>query len=50
VLSDGPDRVFPVDIDAKKSVGALKKAIKEEMKPAFDDIPVNRLDLWKVSQ
>jgi hypothetical protein len=50
VLSDDPDRVFSVDIDPKKSVDALKKAIKKEMKPAFDHIPANGLDLWKVSE
>jgi hypothetical protein len=50
VVSDDPDRVFPVKIAAEESVGALKKAIKEEMKPAFDHIPANCLDLWKVSE
>jgi hypothetical protein len=50
VLSDDLDCVFPVDIDREKSVGALKKAIKEEKKPAFDHIPADRLGLWKVSK
>jgi hypothetical protein len=50
VLSDGPDRVFPVEIDQEKSVGALKDAIKDKKRPAFDDMPADRLDLWKVSK
>ena len=32
VFADDPDRVFPVDIDPGKSVGALKDAIKEKKK------------------
>ncbi len=50
VLSDHPDRVFPVKIAPEESVGALRKAIKEEKRPVFDDIPADRLDLWKVSK
>jgi hypothetical protein len=50
VLSDDLDCVFPVKIAPDESVGALKKAIKEEKKPAFDHIPADRLGLWKVSK
>jgi hypothetical protein len=50
VLSDDLDRMFPVKIAPEESVGALKKAIKEEKRPAFDDMPADRLDLWKVSK
>jgi hypothetical protein len=50
VLSDDPDRVFPVDFDARKSVGALKDEIKKKKSPIFDDMPADRLDLWKVSE
>jgi hypothetical protein len=39
--------LFPVEIDREKSVGALKKAIKEEKRPIFDHIPADHLDLWK---
>ena len=39
VLGETPQNTFPVEIDAAKSVGSLKKSIKEEKKPAFDDIP-----------
>ena len=34
---------------ANESVGSLKKAIKEEKKPAFDRVPADTLILWKVS-
>jgi hypothetical protein len=44
-----PTRIFPVEIDRDKNVGALKKAIKEEKKPAFDDITADSLDVWNVS-
>ena len=50
VLSDRPESVFPVKIAPEESVGALKKAIKEEKRPAFDHIPTDRLDLWKASE
>ena len=46
VFADDPDRVFPVDIDPGKSVGALKEAIKEENP---DLGPARTLDLWKAS-
>jgi hypothetical protein len=49
VLFEGADRVFPVEIAGERSVGALKKAIKEEKKPDFDRIPADKLTLWKVS-
>ena len=49
VLGETPQNTFPVEIDAAKSVGSLKKSIKEEKKPAFDDIVANTLTLWRVS-
>ena len=49
VLGDAPRRVFPVKIASSETVGYLKEAIKEKMKPVFDDITANSLDLWKVS-
>ena len=49
VLGDDSTRIFPVEIDRDLNVGELKKAIKEEMKPAFDNITANSLDVWKVS-
>jgi len=43
VLGDDPQRVFPVEIAKAKTVGALKKAIKED--PSNE---AKYLDLWKV--
>jgi hypothetical protein len=49
VLGEDSTRIFPVKIDRDENVGALKKAIKQEMKPAFDPITANSLDVWNVS-
>jgi hypothetical protein len=49
VLGEDSTRIFPVEIDGAKNVGALKKAIKEEMKPTFDHITADSLDVWNVS-
>ena len=49
VLNDDPNRIFLVKIANTKSVGALKKAIKEEKRPLFDNIPADSLVLWDVS-
>jgi hypothetical protein len=50
VLGDNDrSRVFPVEIANNKTIGALKDAIKEKKKPAFDHVPADTLDLWKVS-
>ena len=49
VLGEDSTRVFPVEIDRGENVGGLKKAIKEEMKPAFDNITANSLEVWNVS-
>jgi hypothetical protein len=37
VLEEDSTRIFPVEVDRNKNVGALKKAIKEKF-PAFDHI------------
>jgi hypothetical protein len=42
------ETTFPVEIAGKKTVGALRKAIKVEKQPAFDYIPTDTLALWKV--
>jgi hypothetical protein len=39
---------FPVDIDARKTVGDLKNAIKKVKVHAFAEIDAGTLDLWKV--
>ena len=49
VLGEDTTRIFPVEIDRDKNVGGLKKAIKEEKKPAFDNITADSLNVWKVS-
>ena len=49
VLGDDPRRVFPLKIVCSETVGYLKKVIKDEKKPVFDDITADSLDLWKVS-
>jgi Crinkler effector protein N-terminal domain len=40
---------FPVHIDKGQFVGDLKKVIKAEKAPEFDNFPADRLKLWKVS-
>jgi hypothetical protein len=49
VLGEDSTRIFPVEIDHDENVGGLKKAIKEEMKPTFDHITANSLNVWSVS-
>ncbi|RGB24980.1 hypothetical protein C1646_821281 [Rhizophagus diaphanus] len=39
---------FPVHIDKGQFVGDLKKAIKAEKAPEFDNFPADKLRLWKV--
>ena len=48
VLGEKADRVFTVEIADTKNVSALKDAIKEKKRPAFDHIPADVLDLWQV--
>ncbi|KAF9577198.1 hypothetical protein BGW38_007752 [Lunasporangiospora selenospora] len=40
---------FSVEIEPTKTVDALKKLIKAEKSPEFDDIAANNLILWRVS-
>ncbi|KIM72338.1 hypothetical protein PILCRDRAFT_742219 [Piloderma croceum F 1598] len=49
VLGHDASHVFPIEIAESKTVGALRKAIKDEKRPAFDHIPTDTLLLWKVS-
>ena len=49
VLGEDSTSIFPVEIDRGKNVGSLKKAIREEKKPAFDHITANSLNVWNVS-
>jgi hypothetical protein len=41
-------KCFPVDINKNQLVGHLKKVIKAEKAPEFDNFPANKLRLWKV--
>ena len=49
VQGDDPRHVFPLEIAETKTVGALKEAIKEKKKPAFDHVVADTLNLWRVS-
>jgi len=49
VLGDDPSSVFPVEVASSKTVGTLKKAIKDEMEHSFDDLDAKSLYLWNVS-
>jgi Crinkler effector protein N-terminal domain len=42
-------RIFPIEIGDDKTVGALRKLIKDNKHPVFDHIPADKLVLWKVS-
>ncbi|KAF9084469.1 hypothetical protein BGX23_010490 [Mortierella sp. AD031] len=44
-----PSRAFEVEVSATRTVAHLKKLIKTEQTPAFDDITVDQLALWSVS-
>ncbi|RIA91880.1 hypothetical protein C1645_821430 [Glomus cerebriforme] len=39
---------FEVDIEKDKSISHLKKVIKAEKAPEFDNFPADKLRLWKV--
>jgi hypothetical protein len=49
VLGDDARSVFPVEVANSKTVGTLKKAIKDEMEHSFDNLDAKSLVLWKVS-
>ena len=48
-LHGGDGRIFSVKIPKSGTVDGLKKAIKKEKEPEFDDYAADRLDLWMVS-
>ncbi|KAG0041779.1 hypothetical protein BGZ83_001320 [Gryganskiella cystojenkinii] len=48
-LVDGEPIPFPVEIEPTKTIGSLKKAIKDEKTPRFDDVAADELILWRVS-
>ena len=49
VLGHDASRIFLIEIAERKTVGALRKAIKDEKRPTFDHVPADTLLLWKVS-
>ena len=49
VLGDDASRVFPVEIANSKTVGDLRKLIKEEKSHTFQHVDADTLVLWKVS-
>ena len=49
VLGHGASHIFPIEIAENKTVGALRKAIKDEKEHAFPHIDADTLVLWKVS-
>ncbi|KAF9979420.1 hypothetical protein BGZ75_009719 [Mortierella antarctica] len=50
-LVDGEttSKAFPVDISSTSTIGHLKKLIKAEKTPRFDDVAADELTLWQVS-
>ena len=49
VLGDDASHIFPIEIAESKTVGALRKAIKDEKEHAFQHVDADALLLWKVS-
>ncbi|KFH72875.1 hypothetical protein MVEG_00100 [Podila verticillata NRRL 6337] len=47
VDGEATSRAFSVDIDRTKSVDHLKKLIKSEKTPRFDDVAADELTLWR---
>ncbi|KAG0222000.1 hypothetical protein BGW42_007040 [Actinomortierella wolfii] len=48
-LVDGEKTAFPVTIDTDKTIGELKKAIRDEKANYFHDVDADELSLWHVS-
>jgi hypothetical protein len=49
VLGHDASHIFPIEIGENKTVGALRKAIKDEKRHAFQHVDADTLVLWKVS-
>lgn len=49
VDGEATSRAFSVDIDRTKSVDYLKKLVKLEKTPRFNDVAPDELILWRVS-
>ena len=48
IIGPDVDNAFPVEISRDKTVGTLRKAIKEEKTPKLDHIAADELVVWKV--
>jgi hypothetical protein len=48
VLNDNTHHIFPIEIAERKTVGALKDAIKDKKEHTFQHVDADRLILWKV--
>ncbi|KAF9996950.1 hypothetical protein BGZ79_009311 [Entomortierella chlamydospora] len=48
-IIDGASSAFEVELDTKDSIAALKKAIKKEKEPEFDDIASDKLILFQIA-
>ncbi|RUS29196.1 hypothetical protein BC938DRAFT_480937 [Jimgerdemannia flammicorona] len=48
-VGDPVDRIFPVKVARTETVGDLRKLIKKEKDPLFNNIPADELLLWLVS-
>jgi hypothetical protein len=48
VDGEATSQAFSVDIEQTKAVDQLKKVIKTEKAPRFDDVAADELTLWKV--
>jgi hypothetical protein len=49
VLGHSANNIFPVEIQRTKTVGALRKAIKEEKQIMFQHVDADALELWAVA-
>jgi len=49
VFGDDPSHVFTIEIEGTKNVSALKDAIKDKNKHAFEHVDAHALNLWQVS-
>lgn len=49
VDGEATSQAFSVDIEQTKTVDQLKKVIKTEKAPRFDDVAADELTLWRVS-
>ena len=49
VLGHDASHIFPIEIAERKTVGALKDAIKDKKEHAFQHVDADNLILWQVS-